>query len=134
MEENEFLKRVQRRAGLATVEEARTVTATTLQVFGEAVGEGTAGDVAAELPEAFAGSVTVSTGARRYDPREFVERVRTNEHTADVDETDAERHAKAGLSTLADAVSGGTLADARDRLPDGYARLFDPPDAPEPVE
>lgn len=134
MDETEFLERVQRRAGLDSFEEARTVTAATLRAFGEAVGEETAAAVAAELPAAFGGTVAVSTGARDYDPREFVERVRANEHRADVDETDAERHAAAGLSTLADAVSRDTFEDARGRLPDGYDRLLDPPDASEPVE
>lgn len=131
MDEREFLERVRRRAGVDTSEEARAVTAATLQAFGEAVGEAVAGDVAAELPGEFNATVAVSSGARHYDPREFVERVRTNEHTAGVDETDAERHARAVLSTLADAVPAETFAAARDRLPDGYDRLVDPPNATE---
>lgn len=70
--------------------------------------------------------------AEEFSAAEFVERVETRERElSHLDDADGERHARAVLGVLGDAVSGGELDDARAQLPEGFDALFEPVDTSE---
>lgn len=134
MHGDEFLAHVRERAGLESTDEARAATEATLRVLGSRLTEPEAEDLAAQLPEAFGAALTwqSDTEPEPFGVDAFVERV--GDHEADdsrIDDADidAEAHAMAVMSVLADAVTGGELADIRAQLPGGYERLFNPTEA-----
>ena len=124
MNEGEFLAHVRERGSLGSTEQARTATEATFRVLGSRITGPEAEELAARLPEPL--GVTLvrerEVGPEPFDAAAFVERV--GEHEG-VDADEAETHAKAVTSTLNDFVDDG-LDGVRDRLPDGYDRLFDP--------
>lgn len=125
MNEDEFLAHVRERASLGSTDEAQAATEATLRVLGSRLSGDDAERLAVQLPDSFEAALTEGsdTGAETFGAEAFVERVGERQR---VDPTDAERHAKAVTSALNDFV----LEEAdgvRDRLPDGYDRLFDPP-------
>ena len=131
MEETEFLEHVQSRAHLDTVEGARGVMYASLTALGETTPEAEARDAAAQLPETLADQLTSAAADHEasYTSEEFVDRVQEIEsEDGRVDDTDAERHARAALSTFAAAVSSGELGGVRDHLAGDYDDLFDPPE------
>lgn len=132
MHEDEFLAHVRERADLESTDEARGATEAALRVLGTRLTEPEAEDLAAQLPEDFGAALTWQSGTepKAFDADAFVDRV--GDRGADdnrVDSSDAEAHAKAVMSVLADAVSAGEIADIRAQLPGGYERLFDPTEA-----
>lgn len=122
MQENEFLTSVQRRAHLDSVEEARTATEATLATLGERLTAGEAEDVAAQLPDELAAHLREpgDEPAADLSAEAFLERVADR---ATVDE-EPEELVRAVTGTVATAVSGGELDDARSQLPAAYDRLF----------
>lgn len=132
MEEAEFLKQVEEYATLDRVESASAVAYATLTTLGESLPAEEADAAGSQLPDRLADWFTSAGGGAGapYTPEAFVERVRELEaDDARVDEREADRHARSGLCTFALAVSPGELATVRDRLPEGYDDLFDPPAA-----
>lgn len=132
MHEDEFLAHVRERADLASTDEARGATEAVLRVLGARLTEPEAEDLAAQLPAAFRSALTSQRGTEpeAFDAEAFVDRLADREAgDGRVDSSDAEAHARAVMSVLADAVTGGELADIRAQLPGGYERLFDPTNA-----
>lgn len=132
MDEQQFLSNVEALADLESTDEASAATEATLAVFGSRLTEPEAENLAAQLPEEFGSDLTWESGTEpeSFDAEAFVDRVRERERDdSRVDESNAETHAKAAASTLADAVSSGELNDIRAQLPGGYERLFNPDEA-----
>lgn len=132
MKAHEFLSNVEERADLESADEARAATEATLRVLGSRLTEPEAEDLAAQMPEEFGSDLTWEsrTEPESFDAEAFVGRVRERaEEGPRIDDPDAETHAKAVVSTLADAVGSGELSDVRAQLPGGYERLFNPEEA-----
>lgn len=129
MEEEQFFAHVRERADLESEAAAREATDATLQVFGSRLTEpeAEAEDLAAQLPEPLSADLTSESRSEpeSFDVESFVERVRDHEAGGNLDETAAETHAQAVISTIDDAVTGGELEDVRAQLPEEYDRLFD---------
>lgn len=133
MNEHEFLSEVEDRTDVESREDAYAVTDATLQTLSDRVGQGEAEDVASQLPRQVAASLRAGPPeAESFGVDEFVDRVGSRERTlGEFDHTDSERDAKAVLSVLSEAVSGGELDDATEQLPDEYDRLLEPADTSE---
>lgn len=130
MQENEFLMRVQRRAGLDTVESARDASNVVLETLGERITAAEVEDLAAQLPQGLTDPLTWNEEtAESLSTEAFVGRVddRTSEN-AQLADAGGEPLAKAVLSTVDDAVTSGEAGDVRTQLPASYDRLFDPDD------
>lgn len=129
MNEEEILAHVRERADLESTAEARCATETTLRVLGARLAEPEAENLAAQLPDSLGAALTweSATEAEPFDVDAFVDRVRDGEATDDrLDEDDAEKHATAVVTVLADAVTRGEAEDVRAQLPGDYDRLFKP--------
>jgi uncharacterized protein (DUF2267 family) len=122
--EAEFLAHVRERGSLGSTEQARTATEATLRVLGSRITGSEAEDLAARLPGPLGPALVREREAdpEPFDAATFVERV--GEHES-VGAGEAETHATAVASTLNDFVDDG-LDGVRERLSDGYDRLFDP--------
>lgn len=128
MNEDEFLAHVRERASLGSTDQARTTTEATLRVLGARIPEAEAEALAERLPGPLGAALREADGGpEAFDAETFVERVGEREdERGRIDADAAEMHTKAVISALNDLVPGDELAEIRDRLPEGYDRLFDP--------
>ena len=110
---DEFIRRVAEREGVdaATAErDARAV----FTALGYAVSPGELADVAAELPNEFAGLLPRGSWVEQPTADEFAERVARR---TGLDREPAMRAAEAVVETLAERISGGEVEDLEARLP-----------------
>lgn len=132
MQEDEFLNAVQRRTQVESTDEAYTIARATLDVLGQRITEGEAGDIASQLPTALDTALTSDGEAEEFSAAEFVERVHTREvEEGEFTNPDTEAHIRAVMTVLGNAVSGSELDDARNQLPDEFESLFEPIDMSE---
>lgn len=100
---------------------AERASRATLQTLAERITAGEARDLAAELPPELAPWLATGPRAEPFDVDELLRRVAEREG---VDMVAAERHARAVLAALGQAVSAGELADLAAQLPEDYAPLL----------
>ena len=124
MKYDEFISQVQRRADLASREEAERATRATMETLGERLAGGEAKDLAAQLPPEIAQYLEQAyTGIReKFSLDEFFWRVSQREG---VDLTDSTYHARVVVALLSEAVTMGEIEDVRAQLPEDFARLFE---------
>ena len=124
MKYDEFISQVQRRAGLASREEAERATRATMETLGERLAGGEAKDLAAQLPPEIAQYLEQAyTGIReKFSLDEFFWRVSQREG---VDLTESTFHARVVVALLSEAVTMGEIEDVRAQLPEDFARLFE---------
>ncbi|MEA2254578.1 MAG: hypothetical protein QOG35_623 [Solirubrobacteraceae bacterium] len=120
MDYDRFLTAVEQAAGVDR-ERAELATRATLQTLAERIAAGEARDLAAELPAELAPWIGTTTPAERFGVDEFVRRIAERE---EVDVADAERHARAVLGALGQAVSPRELDDVAAELPKDFAALL----------
>lgn len=124
MQRTEFIERVRRDGDLDSNEDAETVTVSTLQTLSDRIAEGQAEDIADELPDELAGTLSVEGGqATELTVEQFLERVATDEQEASI-EGDTENHVRAVLSTLEATIDDEESRALREQLPESYERLF----------
>ncbi len=124
MKYDEFISQVQRRADLASREEAERATRATMETLGERLAGGEAKDLAAQLPPEIAQYLEQAyTGIReKFSLDEFFWRVSQREG---VDLTESTFHARVVVALLSEAVTMGEIEDVRAQLPEDFARLFE---------
>lgn len=121
MKYDSIIKEVMDRARLSSREQAREATHATMEILGERLFGGEAEDLAAQLPEELARSLTSSGPKENFGLQEFLRRLGEREG---IEAEQAEEHAKAVFTVLQEMVSTGELTDIRSQLPDEYERLF----------
>lgn len=124
MDTDEFTETVRREADLDTEAEAERAVEAALAVLGDRVTDGEAEDLAARLPDGPAGTLhdAATDEASSFDAEEFADRV--------ADRLDRNRNEVWPLTRAVGAAVRESAPDeferARDQLPDGYDRAFDP--------
>ncbi len=124
MQTDQFIGLVQSRARLASTGEALRAISATLQVLGQRLFGGEAGDLASQLPSELGHYLLdgQEQGTEPFDLDEFFERVSILEGA---DLPDAVFHARVVISVLQQAVSRGEMDDVRAQLPEEYDPLFE---------
>ena len=130
MDQRQFVEEVQRRAGLASVEEAEAATRATLTALGEYLVGYEGLDLASRLP------VGLAETLRRQPPdrpeifsfNDFLFRVGEEEGTNpddDADPTEALPRARAVMSVLLETVDSDEAEDLRLQFPSEFDPLFE---------
>ncbi len=127
MDYHEFVGQVQHRAHLPNFEDAVTATRVTLEVLSERLAGGGPANLAAQLPREIGWYLLgcEAGSGQRMSLSEFYEQVALREGQ---DVPKASFHARAVMSVVGDAVSGGEFANIRAQLPPDYGPLFDSED------
>ncbi|MEW6116848.1 MAG: DUF2267 domain-containing protein [Nitrospirota bacterium] len=123
MKYDAFVSRVQNSARLGSTDEAVKAIGATLEVLGERLVRGEAEDLAAQLPSEIGRYLLETQQTRRFDLKEFFNRVSEREG---VDLPTATHHARVVLSVLTEAVSPGEIKDILSELPAEFHDLFKP--------
>ena len=124
MKGEQFIAEVRNLAELDTHEDAQKAIRVTLQTLKERLAGNEPSNLAAQLPPEVAGFVEGDGGREAFSVEEFYERVAQREG---VGTDEAIRHARAVVTVLQTAVSGGELEDVRSQLGDDYEELFAQP-------
>src|SRR5918911_3304256 len=116
MQYEEFVERVQQRAGLASFAEAEEATRATLTTLGEYLTGGEGLDLAAQLPQGLAEHLRRQPPERSmiFSLNDFLQRV-GEEEGARIEE--AEAHTRSVLRVLEEAVTKGEMDDVRRQFP-----------------
>lgn len=125
MEYSEFLGDVQHRLALDSQQAALRVTRVTLEILGERLGPGEAGDLAAQLPEEIGRHLEGSDEAESFGWDEFVDRVADRRDLSEDDRADAVYGSQVVMAVVAEAVTTGELADVVAQLPEELDALFE---------
>ncbi len=121
MNYDEFIERVQRRAGFGSSGEAVAATRATLDMLGRCIFGHTAHDLAAHLPSQLTLFLEQAQTSEQLGVREFYQRVGDQEG---VDVLDACLHVRAVFSVMREIVPRRTLEKVQAQLPDEYDPLF----------
>ncbi|GAA5196581.1 DUF2267 domain-containing protein [Rugosimonospora acidiphila] len=122
MRYDQFLAQVRERGEYADRNEAEWTTQVVLRVLADRLTAQEAEDLAAQLPDQAANTLTAYAGdPETFSVHEFLRRIA--EVTGATERT-AQWDASAVLSTVADGVSGGEVKDVLGQLPSGYSVLF----------
>lgn len=124
MQYEEFIDRVQQRAGLDSFSEAEETTQAVLTTLGEYLVGGEGPDLASQLPQGLAEHLRREPPDRAmvYSLPDFLQEVGEREG-ANTDEASA--RARAVVSVLQEAVSEGEMEDVRRQFPSEFDPLFD---------
>ena len=128
MQHDEFIGRVQDRARLPSRGAAERVTRATLETLGERIPEGTAANLAAQLPaeigEHLRRTIEMDGAGpgERFDRPQFVQRVAER---AGAREPDAVYAARVVLEVVDEATTGGLIGKVRESLPEDIRDLLD---------
>src|SRR5918999_3609594 len=120
VEYERFLSIVEQGTGLGR-DAARHATRVTLETLAERISRGEARDLAEQLPSELAPWIATQQDAEAFGVDEFIRRVAAREQ---VGLDTAERHARAVLAALGQAVSANELADLLSELPREFAPLL----------
>jgi uncharacterized protein (DUF2267 family) len=120
MDHERFLSIVAQAAGIDR-DQAEGAVRAALQTLGERISAGEARDLAEQLPPEAAPWLATTGPAEPFDRAELLRRVAAREG---VDLETAERHVRAVLDALAQAVSGSELSDLTAQLPADFAPLL----------
>ena len=131
MRYDEFIQRVQARAGLDTEDEAASVTNAVLGTLGECLYRTERDKLAAELPKELKETLFLERDrenrrqdTERYRLEEFFNRVRAR---AEVGGRQTETCTRAVMAVLREAVSTGTMDEVQASLPGEYDALLKAP-------
>lgn len=126
MQFQQFLGKVQQRAGLDSPDRALRATRATLNTLAERLYGNEPTDLASQLPGEIGRHLQPdNAGAgERFGVEEFVRRVAERENAAG---NDSRRHARVVLEVLGEAVSKGEMKDVRQQLPGEYDALLGRP-------
>lgn len=124
MQYEEFVERVQQRAGLGSFSEAEEVTKATLTTLGEYLTGGERLDLASQLPQGLAEHLRRQPPNRAefFSLNDFLQEVGEREG---VNTDEASAHARAVVGVLQEAVSQGEMEDVRRQFPSQFDPLFD---------
>jgi uncharacterized protein (DUF2267 family) len=130
MNYSDFIGEIQHRLEIGTQGEAVRATRAVLTTLGERLQEGEATDLAGPLPMEIDYYLEAADHGQRFDYDEFVERVaeRENANPEDDDDlSDANFHAQAVVSLLAEVVPGSEVEQVRNQLPqdEDWENLFE---------
>jgi uncharacterized protein (DUF2267 family) len=121
MKYDDFLSRVEERAGIADRGEAERTVVTVLQELLDRISAKEGHDLLAQLPYELKRSVTVTVAQVPLSRDEFIARVAQE---LDVSEGEARKRIRAVVGTLREAVSWGELEDVLLELDPDYADLL----------
>lgn len=123
MQYEEFVERVQQRAGLGSFAEAEAATRATLTVLGEYLTGGEGLDLASQLPQGLAEHLRRQPPERSniFSLSDFLQRVGEEQGTS-IER--AEAHTRAVLGVLGEAVTKGEMDDVRRQFPSELDSLF----------
>ena len=133
MKYEEFIEEVQKRAHLASKNEAKRATRAALETLAECISQKERSDAASQLPKGLAlylkepflgpGKQPAPSPKRSLSLDEFFQRMSIRE---DVPPETAREHAHAVMSVLVDALSKGEFEDIRAQLPiEFYYEFFE---------
>src|SRR5437763_16329536 len=124
MKYDEFISQVQRRADLASREEAERATRAAMETLGERLAGGEAKDLAAQLPPEIAQYLQQAYAGiqEKFSLDEFFWRVSQREG---VDLTESTYHARVVIALLSEVVTLGEIENIKSQLPKDFAKLFD---------
>ena len=133
MKYEEFIEEVQKRAHLASKNEAKRATRAALETLAESISQKERYDAASQLPKGLAlylkepflgpGKQPAPSPKRSLSLDEFFQRMSIRE---DVPPETAREHARAVMSVLVDALSKGEFEDIRAQLPiEFYYEFFE---------
>jgi uncharacterized protein (DUF2267 family) len=123
MRYDDFVDEVAERAG-ADRDRAESFTKAVLFTLGERLTDGEADDLAVQLPaELQVHLIAARPEAQRFDVPEFLRRV--EERAGAVNRVDAQRGARAVMTTLRHATTAGEFEDVLAQLPDEFRSLVD---------
>ena len=128
MQSAQFIQNVQERAGVDRDEAQRAVEAT-LTALSERLTWQEAEHVAAQLPQDLQRCMETKSHEKRWSLEQFLHEVASIEGC---DDDEARTHARAVVSTLAEAVSPGEMQDVLSQLPPAYGELMDTSTNPRP--
>jgi uncharacterized protein (DUF2267 family) len=118
---DEFLGRVQRAGGLDSMDEAERATEVTLGVLADRITAGQAQDIALHLPAEIRTHLAGATEqAASFGRETFIDRIASLEQT---DHITAERHARAVLTAVREALPQREFSDTVAQLPSDITRL-----------
>ncbi len=126
MKGEQFITEVKNLAELDTNEAAQKAVRTTLETLKERLAGNEPSNLAAQLPPEIAAYVEGDGGRESFPLDEFYDRVA---HKEDVGRDEAIRHARAVVTVVQTAVTGGELDDVRSQLGNEYEELFGQPGA-----
>jgi uncharacterized protein (DUF2267 family) len=129
MQYDEFIERVQIEGEIDSSDEAVRATKAVLETLGECVYRTEVADLAAQLPRGIREFLTAQQppennrgSVERYTLEQFYNQIGAR---TDSRHPEAVRLAHAVAVVLMDAVSGGEIADIKEKLPNDFAKLFD---------
>jgi uncharacterized protein (DUF2267 family) len=121
MKHDEFLKRVQQRAGMSDRSEAERTAVAVLQNLCDRLTGDEADDLLAQLPYQLKTAVIVSPSAQQMSADEFVARVADD---LELSPDEARDRIRAVFGTLREAVTPGEFDDVLAQLDPAYADLL----------
>jgi uncharacterized protein (DUF2267 family) len=121
MQADEFVRRVQVQAKIATGDAALKVIEASLETLGERIRRDVRQDLAAQLPDQLKAYLNKRQETTRFDLEEFYNRVAGR---SDLGLPAAVLQSQAVIDVLQQAVSPGQLQDIRRQLPAEYEELF----------
>lgn len=126
MKFDEFMGKVQNLAALGTTGDTLKAVRATLEVLSQRLVRGEAADLAAQLPSEIQEYLVLPGGAERFGVEEFFRRVAEKEG---VSPALGEKHARAVIAVITEAVSSGEIKDVLSELPKEFHALFTPASA-----
>lgn len=123
MQHDELIGLVQERARLDSRGAAETATRATLETLAERLGGGLPQNLGGQLPPEIGRHLDVDR-TERFEVDEFFDRVAERE-TAGVGKPQAAFHARAVLSVVDEATTGGQLDRVREQLTPEWSQVFD---------
>jgi uncharacterized protein (DUF2267 family) len=126
MKGDQFLAEVRNLAELENNEETERAIRATLETLRERLAGNEPSNLAAQLPPEIAPHVEGDGGRESFSVAEFYNRVAQREG---VGHDEAIRHARAVVTVVQTAVTGGELNDLRSQLGNEYEELFGQPGA-----
>jgi uncharacterized protein (DUF2267 family) len=121
MQAYEFIKRVQKLAGLESQEEAMKATEASLETLGERLTKAEREKLAAQLPKELKEYLLKRPHPDRFVLEAFYERVSAR---ADIRYHNAVKQAQAVMAVMMEAISPGELDDILSQLSHDYSELF----------
>lgn len=121
MQYDDFIDRVQQRAGLDSQERAVRAVRATLETLGERLSRMETRQLAAQLPNQLRAHFHAKAESQIFSLEEFFKRVSAR---ASVRQSEAAKQARAVIGVLREAVSAGEIEDVRIELAPEYDALF----------
>ncbi|MBA2441816.1 MAG: DUF2267 domain-containing protein [Rubrobacter sp.] len=124
MQYEEFVGRVQERAGLGSYGAAEDATRAVLQTLGEYLSGGEGLDLASQLPQGIEDHLINQPPdrAKIFSLQDFVQIIGEKEDTGP---DRAQSHARAVIGVLGEAVTEGEMQDIRRQFPSAFDPIFD---------